>query len=142
VTSTSASGNRKRLLLADDQVAVLQEVRLLLTNDYEIVAEVTDGKSLVEEAQRLKPDLIVSDISMPEMNGFEAAEKLRALGLTSKLIFLTVQSTSAYLRKARRLGAAGYVLKVYAVEQLRQAVSCVLEGKTYVSPQLETPLKD
>lgn len=109
--------------------------------DYEIVAEVTNGKSLVEAAQRLNPDLIVSDISMPEMNGFEAAAQLRALGLTTKLIFLSVQSSPAYVRKARSLGAAGYVLKVYAMEQLPEAVSAVLAERTYVSPELETSWK-
>jgi DNA-binding NarL/FixJ family response regulator len=124
--------------LADDQAAVLEEVRALLSRDYEIVAEARNGKSLVEAAQQLNPDLIISDISMPEMNGFEAAARLRALGLTTKLIFLTVQSTSAYVRKARSLGAAGYVLKVYALEQLPQAVATVLAGETYISPQLES----
>lgn len=130
--------DRKRVLLADDQAAVLEEVRALLSRDYEIVAEARNGKSLVEAAQQLNPDLIISDISMPEMNGFEAAARLRALGLTTKLIFLTVQSTSAYVRKARSLGAAGYVLKVYALEQLPQAVATVLAGETYISPQLES----
>src|SRR5437764_15367478 len=118
----------------------MQEVRSLLNSDYEIVAEVKNGKTLVEAAQRLNPDLIISDISMPEMNGFEAAAKLRSLGITTKLIFLTVQSTAAYVRKARSLGASGYVLKVYATEQLAHAVSSVLAGETYVSPQLD-PLK-
>ena len=137
MNAEGGSAGRKRVLLADDQALVLQEVRHLLDQDYEIVAEVRDGKSLVESAQRLNPDLIISDISMPKMNGFEAAAELRSLGLTTKLIFLTVQSTPAYLRKARSLGASGYVLKVYAMEQLAQAVSSVLAGDTFVSPQLE-----
>ena len=140
MNAQSSSDGRKKVLLADDQALVMQEVRSLLNSDYEIVAEVRNGKTLVEAAQRLNPDLIISDISMPEMNGFEAAAKLRSLGITTKLIFLTVQSTAAYVRKARSLGASGYVLKVYATEQLAHAVSSVLAGETYVSPQLE-PLK-
>ena len=132
------SADRKRVLLADDQALVLQEVRSLLDQDYEIVAEVRNGKSLVEAAQRLNPDLIISDISMPEMNGFEAAAKLRDLGITARLVFLTIQSSPAYVRKARSLGASGYVLKVYATEQLPQAVSSVLSGGTFISPELET----
>jgi DNA-binding NarL/FixJ family response regulator len=141
VNSQDSAISRKRLLLADDQTVVLQEVRSLLAGDYDIVAEVTNGKQLVEAVQQLNPDLIVSDISMPELNGFEAAARIRALGIDTKLIFLTVQSTPAYVRKARSLGAAGYVLKVYAMEQLPTAVSAVLAGRTYVSPELETSWK-
>ena len=130
--------SRKRILLADDHVAMLEEVRALLQDDYEIIGTAENGETLVEAAQRLNPDLIISDISMPVMTGFEAAAKIRALGLQTKLIFLTVQSTPAYLKKARSLGANGYVLKVYTNEQLPIAVSQVLTGSTYVSPQLES----
>jgi len=127
---------RKRILLADDHAEMLDEVRALLNQDYEIVGSVENGAKLVEAAQALKPDLIVSDISMPVMTGFEAAAKIRALGLSPKIIFLTVQSSAAYLRKARSLGADGYVLKVYTNEQLPVAVCNVLQGESYLSPQL------
>lgn len=137
MASQNISAARKRLLLADDQAAVLREVRSLLEEQYEIVGEVNNGKSLVEAVTRFNPDLVISDISMPEMNGFEAAAKLRLLGLDTKLIFLTVQSSSPYLRKAKAVGASGYVLKVYAMEQLPQAVVTVLAGGTYISPELE-----
>jgi len=129
--------SRKRILLADDHVQMLEEIRALLDKEYEIVGAVQNGKTLVEAAQELKPDLIVSDISMPVMTGFEAAAKIRELGLASKLIFLTVQSSAAYVRKARALGADGYVLKVYTNEQLPVAISSVLTGKPYISPQLQ-----
>lgn len=128
---------RIRILLADDHIAMHEEVRALLNGDYEIVGAVQNGKTLVEATQELKPDLIISDISMPVMTGFEAAAKIRELGLQTKLIFLTVQSGAAYLRKARDLGAAGYVLKVYTHEQLAAAVSTVLSGNSYISPQLK-----
>ena len=130
--------SQPRVLLADDQAEMLEEVRGLLARDYEIVGTANNGEELVEAAKRLQPDLIISDISMPMMTGFEAAAKIRASGLTSKLIFLTVQSSPAYLKKAHSLGADGYVLKVYTNEQLPQAVSQVLEGKQYFSPQLQT----
>lgn len=129
---------RTRILLADDHVAMLDEVRTLLSEDYEVVGAVENGQSLVERAQALKPDLIVSDISMPLMTGFEAAAKIHELGLSPKLIFLTVQSSAPYVRKARSLGADGYVLKVYVTEQLKPAVSAVLTGNTYVSPELKS----
>ena len=126
-----------RILLADDHAEMLEEVRSLLDKDYEVIGTVHNGKSLVQAAKELKPDLIVSDISMPEMTGFEAAAKIRASGLAAKLIFLTVQSSSGYLRKARSLGADGYVLKVYTNEQLQTAVQSVLNGTPFFSPQLK-----
>src|SRR5262249_29475948 len=131
---------RKRILLADDQEEMLKEVRALLDADYEIVGSVENGEQLVEAAQTLKPDLIVSDISMPRMSGFDAAAQIRQLGLFPKIIFLTVQSSSAYLKKAKALGADGYVLKVYTNEQLPLAVSRVLTGTPYISPQLKAGL--
>lgn len=127
---------RPRILLADDHVAMLEEVRTLLNQDYDVVGAVENGADLVSAAERLKPDLIISDISMPRMTGFEAAAKVRASGLDAKLMFLTVQSSPAYLKKARALGASGYVLKVFIAEQLRPAVAAVLSGKSYFSPQL------
>lgn len=127
---------RKRILLADDHVAITEEIRSLLDEDYEVVAAVENGKKLVEAAQRLQPDLIITDISMPVMTGFEAASRIRALGLSAKLLFLTVQSSPAYLKKARSLGACGYVLKAYSTEQIPVAVATVLAGQSYFSPQL------
>lgn len=135
--SSKESMERKRILLADDHVAITEEIRALLAPEYEVVGVVENGKMLVEAAERLKPDLIISDISMPLMTGFEAASKIRTLGLSAKLIFLTVQASPAYLKKARSLGAHGYVLKVYSTEQLPTAVSRVLAGETYYSPQLQ-----
>jgi DNA-binding NarL/FixJ family response regulator len=136
---SSQRGNQvsqARVLLADDQAEMLKEVRGLLLSDYDIVGTASNGAELVEAARRLQPDLIISDISMPQKTGFEAAAEIRALGLTAKLIFLTVQSSPAYLKKAHALGADGYVLKVHSNEQLPQAVSQVLQGGRYVSPQL------
>lgn len=135
------AADRKRVLLADDHSAMLEEVRELLRGHCEVVGAVADGGALVEAAQRLQPDLIISDISMPVMNGFQAAAALRQSGIACKLIFLTVQSSPAYLKKARALGADGYVLKVYTGEQLPTAVSKVLEGQSFISPQLQSEWK-
>lgn len=109
----------------------------MLGEHYEIAATVADGKALAEAAEALDPDLIISDIGMPVMNGFEAAAKVRALGLKSKLIFLTVRSSPAYIRRALSLGAQGYVSKLRAAEQLLPAIARVLDGDTFVSPELE-----
>src|SRR5579862_687315 len=134
--------NRKRILLADDQAEMLDELRSLLGTDYEIVGAVENGEKLVQAAKSLNPDLIVSDISMPVMTGFEAAAKIREAGLASKIIFLTVQSSSSYLKKARALGADGYVLKVYTYEQLPIAISRVLSGTPYFSPELRSSFRN
>jgi DNA-binding NarL/FixJ family response regulator len=128
--------DRKRILLADDHAAMLEEVESVLKADYNIIGSVENGADLVEAAQRLNPDLIISDISMPVMNGFEAAAKLRAAGVTTKLIFLTVQSAAPYVKKARSLGALGYVLKAYTTEYLPAAVSAVLAGGSFICPEL------
>jgi len=134
--------NRKRILLADDQAEMLDELRSLLGTDYEIVGAVENGEKLVQAAKSLNPDLIVSDISMPGMTGFEAAAKIRESGVASKIIFLTVQSSSSYLKKARALGADGYVLKVYTYEQLPLAISTVLSGTPYFSPELRSSFRN
>ncbi len=99
--------------MADDHVEMLDEIRALLSQDYEIVGAVENGRKLVEAANLLHPDLIITDISMPVMTGFEAVARIRALGLSPRVVFLSVQSSAAYVKKARALGADGYVLKVY-----------------------------
>lgn len=131
-----AAASRKRVLLADDHAAMLEEVRALLGENYEVVGAVDNGEKLVQAASALNPDVIVSDISMPGMTGFEAAARIRQLGIASRIIFLTVQSSTAYLKKARALGADGYVLKIYTNEQLLLAIASVLSGTPYFSPQL------
>ncbi len=113
----------------------------MIDAQHDIAGAVADGKALAEAAQALDPDLIISDISMPGMTGFEAASKIRALGLKSRFIFLTVHSSPAYLKKARSLGVEGYVLKPRAFEQLLPAISRVLDGDTFVSPEVEVSRK-
>jgi DNA-binding NarL/FixJ family response regulator len=128
---------RKRILLADDHAEFIEDLCVMLGERYEIAGVVADGKALAEAAQALDPDLIISDISMPVMNGFEAASKLRSLGLKTKLIFLTVHSSPVYVRRARLLGVEGYVSKLRTTEQLLQAIASVLDGNTFISPELE-----
>lgn len=136
VVSKEGLVSRKRVLLADDHSAMLEEVRALLDDEYEIVGAVENGQKLVDAASALKPDVIVSDISMPVMNGFEAAARIREMGLAARIIFLTVQSSAAYLKKARALGADGYILKMNTNEQLGAAVASVLTGTPYFCPEL------
>jgi DNA-binding NarL/FixJ family response regulator len=139
LTRRSIALERKRILLADDHPDFIEEVRALLDGHHDIAGAVADGHVLREVAQALDPDLIISDISMPRMNGFEAASEIRSRGLKAKFIFLTIHSSPAYFRRARSLGVEGYVLKLHAFEQLLPAIASVLAGETFVSPQLQAP---
>lgn len=125
---------RPRLLLADDHPLFLEGVRRLLENKYDVVGTVADGKALIAAAQSLQPDIIVVDISMPEMNGLAAAQIIRKTLPTAKFIVLTVHSDQAYAREAFRAGVKGFVSKRAAAAELLTAIKQVLEGQTYVSP--------
>jgi DNA-binding NarL/FixJ family response regulator len=123
-----------RVLLGDDHVLILDGLRSALQGQYEIVGLAKDGRALVNEADRLKPDLVIVDISMPLLNGFEAAKQIKKNLPRTKLIFLSQHLNPAYLKQALRLGASGYVLKSGATEELQQAITTVLRGKTYITP--------
>jgi len=123
-----------RVLLGDDHALILDGLRAALQQQYEIVGLAKDGRTLVEAAERLKPDLVILDISMPLLNGFEAAKQIKKNLPATKLIFLSQHLNPAYLKQALRLGAAGYVLKSGATEELQQAIGIVLRGKTYITP--------
>jgi DNA-binding NarL/FixJ family response regulator len=116
-----------RVVLADDDSATLAAVGELLRPEFEIVALVSDGVALVEAALALRPDVIVSDISMPKLNGFRAATKIRASLPGIKFIFLTMHGTQAYRSKAERVGPAGFVLKSAARRELTATVRNALK---------------
>ena len=132
---------RPSLLLADDHPLFLEGVRRLLETKYEVVGTVADGKALITAVQQLQPDIIVVDISMPEMNGLAAAQVIRKTVPSAKFIVLSVHSDQAYAREAFRVGVHGFVSKRAAAAELLTAIKQVLEGRTYVSPLVspETP---
>ncbi len=115
---------------------VVEGLRALLENSYEIVGVAADGRAMLEVACKLHPDVIVVDVSMPSLNGLDAAERLKTLLPDVKLVFLTMQDNSNLAAAALRLGAVGYVLKHSAASELMTAISAVLEGKSYVTPKL------
>lgn len=118
---------RIRILLADDDLQMLAAINRLLNPDFEIVDMVSDGDSLVEAAVKLRPDIIVSDISMPKLNGIEAARLIRRSLPEVRIIFLTMHSNRAYRTAAVDLGVSGYVLKSSAQEELTKTVrGCLL----------------
>jgi DNA-binding NarL/FixJ family response regulator len=120
--------------LADDHTLVLEGLRKLLEDECEVVGTVEDGRALVEAAERLRPDVILLDISMPLLNGFEAARIIRTRVPDAKIIFLTMHSDPTYAREAFRAGALGYLLKRSAASELAKAISVVVRGRPYVTP--------
>ncbi len=125
---------RKRVLLADDHAAMLQSWQALLEPEFEVVGSVADGPALVDAYDRLEPDVIVTDIVMPEMTGIAAAETILRRYPGARIVLATVHADRAMLRRGLAVGARGYVLKVRAGEDLVAAVRAALRGETYVSP--------
>lgn len=125
---------RPRLLLADDHTLLLEGIRLLLEPEFELVGSVEDGQALLAAAKKLKPDVILLDISMPILNGIDAARQLRKLLPSARLIFLTMHADPDYVAEAFRAGAMGYLLKRAAASELLTAIRAVLKGNHYVSP--------
>jgi DNA-binding NarL/FixJ family response regulator len=128
---------RSTILLADDHPLFLEGVRRLLESKYDVVGTVADGKALLAAAQNLKPDIIVVDISMPEMNGLAAAQIIRKTVPFAKFIVLSVHSDRAYVTEAFRVGIRGYVSKRAAAAELLTAIKQVLDGRTYVTPLVD-----
>ncbi len=133
---------KPRVLMADDHSLILAGLRKLVEGECEVVGTVEDGRALVEAAQRLRPDLILLDISMPLLNGLEAARQLRTLVPESKLIFLTMHASPTYATEAFQAGASGYLLKHSAAEELSQAIKSVLQGRHYLTPLLTKEVMD
>jgi DNA-binding NarL/FixJ family response regulator len=128
--------SRPRILLADDHTMFAQGLRSLLEDEFELVGTVADGQALVEAAHRLNPDVIVIDISMPVLNGFDAARQLKKEELPARIIFLTMHADDSLVAEAFRCGGSGYVLKQSAGEELITAIGQVLAGQEYVTPLL------
>jgi DNA-binding NarL/FixJ family response regulator len=125
---------RPRLLLADDHTLLREGLRFLLEPEFEVAGSVEDGQALLVAAEELTPDVILLDISMPLLNGIDAARRLRKIVPAAKLIFLTMHADADYVAEAFRAGGAGYLLKRAACSELLTAIRDVLNGRRYVSP--------
>lgn len=125
--------NRRRVLLADDHRMVAEALRTLLEPTFELVGIVEDGRALIEAAQRLRPDVIVADITMPHLNGIDALVQLKRDNHHVRVVLLTMHKDVAYARRALEAGALGYVLKHSAPAELVMAVNAALEGRTYIA---------
>jgi DNA-binding NarL/FixJ family response regulator len=123
-------------MLADDHPDFLALATRLLEPEFDVIHAVSNGQALVAEATRLKPDVVVTDISMPALNGIDAVRHLRALGSALKIIFLSVHEHPDYIRSAFAAGADGYVIKCRLASDLLPAMREVLSGRSFVSPNV------
>jgi len=125
--------HRPTMVLADDHVGILNRASEILAQEFNIVATANDGISAVRAAMEFKPDILILDIAMPGINGIRVAHEVRRLGLTAKLVFLTVQADPDYIQTAHGIGA-NYVLKPRMHLDLLLAVKEALAGRSFVSP--------
>ncbi|MCU0578114.1 MAG: response regulator transcription factor [Desulfobacterota bacterium] len=125
---------KPRILLADDHKIVLEGLKGLLEPEFELVGTVEDGRALVAQAAKLRPDVIVADISMPRLNGIDAVQQIKKTAPAIKVVFLTMHPDVTYAAGAFEAGASGFVLKHSASTELITALREALQGRTYVTP--------
>jgi len=128
---------RPTILIADDHKMFAQGLAGLLEEEFDLVAIVDNGHALIEEVDKVQPDLILVDISMPVLNGLDAVRRLMQKHSTAKVVFLTMHADTRLLREAFQSGGVGYVLKQSAGEELIFALREVMAGRKYISPTIE-----
>jgi DNA-binding NarL/FixJ family response regulator len=126
------------IVLADDDGDFLQAIKTLLTPEFEVVASVEDGRALVEAAAAHRPDIIVTDVSMPLLSGFRAARQLRTGWPHIRIVFLTVREDVPFVAEAQKLGVSGYVVKRSTGSDLLPAIRAALQGGSFISPAVST----
>lgn len=137
-----SQASKPRVLMADDHSIFLAGVRKLIEDQCEVVGTVEDGRALLEAAERLKPELILLDISMPLLNGLEASRHLKKMLPETKLLFLTMHASPRYATEAFKAGAHGFLLKQSAASELPQAITVLMQGKHYLTPSIAKPVID
>jgi DNA-binding NarL/FixJ family response regulator len=128
--------SRSRFLIADDHAIFAEALCALLEEKYAVLGTVTDGRAMVAEAAKLKPDVIVVDVGMPLLNGLDAARKVREDTPGIKFVFRTMQDDLNLAAAALELGAIAFVLKHSGKQELLQAIDHVLHGRSYLTPKL------
>jgi RNA polymerase sigma factor (sigma-70 family) len=132
----SVDKSRPRLLVADDHVIFADTLRVFLEKSYSVQGVVSDGRAMVEEAIRLRPDLMVVDVGMPVLNGLDAVRQLMGQAPNMRFVFLTMHDDSDLAAAALELGPFGFVLKHSGGQELLKAIEHVLHGQAYVTPKL------
>jgi DNA-binding NarL/FixJ family response regulator len=124
-----------RILVVDDFQPFLKTVRSLiqLRPEWLVVGEASDGLQALQKAEELQPDLVLLDIGLPKLSGFEVAQRIREISPESKILFLSQVSLTEVIREAMSLGAAGYVVKTHAGSELLAGMEAVLRGEQFIS---------
>ncbi len=130
--------NKLRILIAEDHLSVREGFRLIIESqeDMEVVGEAGDGRAAVELALQLQPDIVLMDISMPELNGLKAAAKLKRVAPDIKILTLTRHTDEAYLKELLQAGVSGYVLKQSTSTELIRAIHAIAAGGNYLDPAI------
>ena len=126
--------HKARLLIADDHTLVAEALKGLLEPEFQVVGIVNNGRDLLQVAQDLKPNVVILDIAMPQLNGLDAGEQLKRLMPSCKLVYLTMNMAPDVAAEAFRRGASGYVVKSSAAEELVTAIRRALRSESYLSP--------
>ncbi len=129
---------RIRVLLADDHEVILDRVADLLAGECDVIGTAIDGRQALDSAKRLKPDVLVLDISMPVMNGIDTARNLQELGVKTRIVFLTVHDDPDFAREALEAGALGYVIKPRIASDLLTAIKEAHAGRSFISPSVSS----
>jgi DNA-binding NarL/FixJ family response regulator len=132
---------RARVLLADDHPEVVEDLRALVEAEFEVVATVGDGDALIAAAEALAPDVIVTDVAMPGLNGITAAARILASNPAARIVFVTVHNSPVLVQKSLAIGALGYVLKLTAGDDLVPAIRAALQGKRHLSPTIGSSVR-
>jgi DNA-binding NarL/FixJ family response regulator len=122
-----------QVLLADDHESILAKLRLILSNDFDVVGAVSNGYEAITEVQRLDPDVLVIDISMPGVDGLQAASRLHSQRVRTKIVFLTVHEDEDFVNAAFSAGASAYVTKSQVTTDLIPAIEAAMRGGRFVS---------
>ncbi|MCP4316942.1 MAG: response regulator transcription factor [Hyphomicrobiales bacterium] len=140
--SAGTDGNRIRLVIADDHDLLREGIRSRLADEdfVDIVGEGSNGRQALELCRSLKPDLVLLDISMPVMNGLEAAQEIKRILPETKILFLSIYDNEEYVQEALRIGANGFVLKDVSKAEMINAIRAVAQGATYLGPQAAASL--
>jgi DNA-binding NarL/FixJ family response regulator len=133
-----------KIVLADDHILVRQGLKRLLEDEpnFEVIGEVGDGDEAVEITSRLKPDILVTDLKMPRLDGIKVTQQVRRLSPNTRVIILSMYGVSLYVDAAFKAGACGYVIKKSSADGLIKAIRTVAAGKSYVSPSITQSNKD
>jgi DNA-binding NarL/FixJ family response regulator len=129
---------RPRILIADDHAVIADAFTKLLSSEFDVIATVHDGRSLISASQRFRPDVILVDIGMPLLNGFEAAQQVRQTLPEVKVIYITINHDEDLITEAFRRGASGYLPKTATASELKEAIHLAVNGDIYISPSLRS----